>query len=58
MAIRLPPYQERPDEDLIAKCARLRRELQAAAQPEPARACNDNEAERECRYWWNKEDER
>jgi hypothetical protein len=51
--LRLPPYEARPGEDLLAKCRRIKREIQAAARA--GTASNDNEPAREP-MWWQRED--
>ena len=35
--LRLPPYEARPGEDLLEKCRRIKREIQAAARGHLAR---------------------
>lgn len=45
----LPPYIPNQDRDLLAKCARLKREIQAAARG--GGAANDNEPVRRKFYW-------
>jgi hypothetical protein len=51
--MRLPPYEPRPTESLLEKCARLKREIQAASRS--GGAANDNEAgerERRGNFWY------
>jgi hypothetical protein len=49
----LPPYIDRPNESLLAKCARIKAEIQAAAR---GRHDNDNDQPRP-RYWWEREND-